>query len=86
MMNILSFRRSSWYLSGVFTLFVVILILIFVIILVEISSFIITLSSSITKLLIPYNNNYNDLLVALNIKPNAYNLDNYNINTYNLPV
>ena len=45
-----------------------------------------TLFSSVITLLIPYNNNnnYNDPLVALNIKPDAYNLDNYNINTYNL--
>ena len=70
-----------------FALIVVILILIYAIVSDDVSPFTATLPSSIITLSIPNSNNsgYNDLLIALNIKPNAYNLDDYNFNIYNLP-
>ena len=71
-----------------FVLIVIILILIYTIVFNDVSSLITTLFSSGITLLVPYNNSndYNDLLIALNIKPNAYGLDNYSLNTYNLPI
>ena len=54
----------------------------------DVSPLIITLFSSIITLLIPYSyrNGYDGLLVALGIKPGAYNLDNYGVNTYGLSI
>ena len=73
-----------------FILIVVILTLIYVIVFDEISSLIAALFSSNTTLPVPYNNNsgysYNGPLVALNIKLNVYNLDDYNFGAYNLPL
>ena len=71
-----------------FALIVIILILIYIIVFNDVFSFITTLFSSGITLLILYNsnNNYNGLLIALNIKPGAYNLDSYNPNIYNLPI
>ena len=85
-MNVLSFRRSSWYLSGVFILIVIVLTLICIIVFNDVFSFITTLFSSVITLLISYNNDYNGLPVALNIKPGVYNLDDHNPNAYSLPV
>ena len=52
-----------------------------------VSSLIITLLSSTMTLLVSYNNkdDYNGLLIVLNIKSGAYNLGNYNPNIYSLP-
>ena len=87
-MNALSFRLSSWYLSGVFTLIVIILTSIYIIVFDGVSPLIATLFSSVITLPIPYNsrNGYNDLLIALNIKSSAYNLNNYNSDIYNLSI
>ena len=71
-----------------FALIVIILTSIYIIVFDGVSPLTTTLFSSDITLSIPYSNsdnNYNDLLVALNIKPSAYNLDDYNPNTYNLP-
>ena len=85
MINALSFRLSSWYLSGVFILVVIILILVCAVVSDGVSPLITTLFSSVITLLVPYNNGgYNGLLVVLSIKPGAYNLDNYNTSIYNL--
>ena len=91
MINVLSFRLSLWYSSGVFVLIVVILILIYIILFDGVSSLIIALFSFGMTLLVSYNNNsngydYNDLLIALNIKSGAYDLGSYNPGTYGLPI
>ena len=89
MINVLSFRLSPWYSSGVFILIVVVLTSVYTIVSDGVSSFIITLFSSGTTLLVPCgddNNNYNGLLVTLNIKPGACSLGDYNPNTYSLPI
>ena len=88
MINVLSFRLFLWYSSKIFVLIVVILTLIYVVIFDDVSSLIAALFSSDITLLIPYNNSngYNGLPVALNIKPGAYNLGNYNPDIYNLPI
>ena len=52
MMNALSFRRSSWYLLGVFILVVVILILVCIIALEGVSFFIAVSSLSFIRLLV----------------------------------
>ena len=66
---------------------IIILISIFVVGVEGVFSLIITLFSSVITLLVPYNNrSYNDLLVALNIKPGAYNLDGYSTGVYNLSI
>ena len=85
-MNVLNFRLSSWYSSGVFVLIMIILTSILVVGVEGVSSLIITLFSSVITLSIPYSDkgNYNDLLIVLNIKSGAYNLDNYSPNIYNL--
>ena len=53
-----------------------------------VSSFIITLFSSVTTLPVPYGGgggyDYNDLLVVLGIKPGAYNLGGYGSGAYGL--
>ena len=89
MINVLSFRLFPWYSSGMFVLIVVVLTLIYIIVSDGISPFITTLFSSGTTLLIPYNSNsdggYDGLPVVLNIKPGAYNLDDYGSNTCGLP-
>ena len=79
-MNVLSFRLSPWYSSGVFALIVVVLTLIYTVVFDGVFSLIATLFSSDITLSIPYNNdnNYNDLLIVLSIKPGAYKLDDYN--------
>ena len=49
----------------------------------------ITLLSSIITLSVSYNDygcSYNDLLIALNIKPGAYSLDDYSLSIYSLPI
>ena len=72
-----------------FVLVVVILILIYVIVFDDVFPFITTLFSSDITLLIPYNNNSggcDGLPVALSIKLNVCSLDDYNPNTYNLPI
>ena len=87
-MNVLSFRLFSWYSSGVFILIVIILILVYIIVFDGVSSLIIALFSSVITLPV-FNSgkgDYNDLSVALGIKPGAYNLDNYDPNVYNLPI
>ena len=86
MINVLSFRLFPWYSSGIFVLIMIVLTLIYIIVSNGVSPLIITLFSSGTTLLIPYNNNnnYNGPLVVLNIKPDAYNLDDYNFNIYSL--
>ena len=89
MINALNFRLSPWYSSGIFALIVVVLILVYIIVFDGVSSLIITLFSSGTTLLIPYSNNsndYNGLLIALNIKPSVYNLGGYNPDAYSLPI
>ena len=86
-MNALSFFRFPWYSSGVFILVVVVLTLIFVVGVKGVSLLITTLFSFSIKLPVPYSGgDYNGPSVALNIKPNAYNLDNYDANTYSLPI
>ena len=89
-MNVLSFRLSPWYSSGMFVLIVVVLISVYIIVSDGISSLIAALFSSGTTLLIPYNNNsgggYNGLLVALDIKPSACSLGGYSLSTYGLPI
>ena len=85
-MNVLSFRLSSWYSSGVFVLIVVTLILIYIIVFDGVSSLITALFSSGTTLLIPYNDSdgCDGLFVALDIKPSVYNLGGYGFNIYSL--
>ena len=87
-MNVLSFRLSSWYSSGVFVLVVVILILVYIIVSDGVFPLIAALFSSVITLLVFYSNNggYNGLLIVLNIKPNVYNLGNYGFNAYSLPI
>ena len=88
MMNALSFRLSSWYSSGVFILTIVILTSILAVEVESVSPLIAILFSSVITLPVSYNNknDYNGLLVVLNIKPGAYNLDSYNFNIYNFPI
>ena len=73
-----------------FVLIVVVLTSVYIIVSDGVSPLIITLFSSSMTLPIPYDNNgnygYNDLLIALNIKPNAYNLDDYSPDIYGLPI
>ena len=85
-MNALSFRLSPWYSSGVFTLIMIILISVLVVGVEGVSSLITALFSSVITLSVLYSGkgSYNDLLIALNIKPGACNLGNYNPNIYNL--
>ena len=85
-MNVLSFRLFSWYSSGVFVLVVVVLTLIYVIVSDGVSSLIAALFSFVITLLIPYNDSdgYDDLLVALGIKPGVCSLGDYSPNVYNL--
>ena len=87
-MNVLSFRLSPWYSSGIFILIVIVLTSVYIIAFNGVSFFINTLISFGTTLPIPYNdsNGYDGLLVILNIKPSAYNLGNYNPNTYSLSI
>ena len=63
---------------------VIVPILIRIIVSDGVFSLITTLFSSGTTLLIPYNgsDDYDGLLIALNIKPGVYNLGNYNFNIY----
>ena len=66
-MNILSFRQSPWYSSGVFILVVVVLTSVYIIALGSVSPFITTLSSSSIRLLVGCGdyrngNNRNDLI------------------------
>ena len=86
----MSFRRFSWYLSRVFTLVVVILTLIFVIVFKGVFSFIITLSSSFIRLLVPYNGR-NGLELGTTTGFNIYNFNTYSFDiyspgAYNLPI
>ena len=86
MMNVLSFRLSPWYSSGVFILTMVILISILAVGVEGVSPLITTLFSSVITLPVSYNNKggYNGLLIVLDIKPGVYNLDGCGPNTYNL--
>ena len=86
-MNVLSFRLSSWYSSGVFILIVVILISVFIVGVEGVSPFIAALFSSVITLPVPYSDGgYNGLLIVLGIKPGVYNLGGYNINIYSFSV
>ena len=88
-MNVLSFRLSPWYSSGMFVLTVVVLTSVYIIVFDGVSPLIAALFSSDTTLLVTYSNNndyYDGLPVALNIKPGAYNLGDYGFNAYNLPI
>ena len=70
-----------------FVLIVVILILIYAIVSNGVLPLIITLSSFVTTLPVFNNDNnddYNGLLIVLNIKLSAYSLGDYNPNIYNL--
>ena len=85
----MSFRQSPWYLSGVFILIIIILILVYIIALKGVSFLITILSSSSIRLLIGYNNR-NDLgLGIINgfdvCGPNINGFDIYNPSVYNLP-
>ena len=84
MINVLSFRLSSWYSSGVFVLIMVILISVLAVGVEGVSPLIITLFSSIITLPVSGSSKggYNGLLIALNIKPGVCSLDNYNSDTY----
>ena len=87
MINVLNFRLFPWYSSGIFALIVVVLILIYIIVFDGVSSLITALFSSGTTLLVTYNNGdggYDGPLVALNIKPGAYNLGSYGPGAYGL--
>ena len=86
-MNALSFRLSLWYSSGVFALIVVILTLMYIIVFDGVFLFIITLFSSGTTLLIPCGSGgggCDDLLIALNIKPDVYSLGGCGPSVYGL--
>ena len=86
-MNVLSFRLFLWYSSGVFALIIVILISVYAVVFDGVSSLIAALFSSDITLLILYggDNNYNGLLVVLNIKPGVYSLGDYGPNACSLP-
>ena len=89
MINVLNFRLSLWYSSGVFALVVIILTSVYVIVLDGVSPLIAALFSSGITLLVPYNDgngdcDYNGLSVALNIKPGVCGLDGYGFGAYSL--
>ena len=65
---------------------VIILILIFVVGVKGVSFLIITLFLFLIRLLIFYNNGYDGLLVALDIKSGAYGLGGYNSDVYSLSI
>ena len=69
-----------------FALIIIILISIYAIVFNGVFPLIITLFSSVTTLLVPYSSDssYDGPLIALGIKSDAYSLDGYNSNTYNL--
>ena len=85
-MNVLSFRLSLWYLSGVFILIVIVLILICIIVFDGVSSFITALFSSGTTLPISCGggDGYDDLLVVLNIKSGVCGLGGYGFSACSL--
>ena len=87
-MNVLSFRLSSWYSSGVFVLVVVILTLIYAVVSDGVSPLITTLLSSTITLLVLYgdNNGYNDLLIVLGIKFGVYGFGGYSPGIYGFPI
>ena len=69
-----------------FVLVVVVLTSVCAVVFNGVSSFITTLFSSGITLLVPCGDGgYNGLLVVLDIKPGAYNLDNYNPDACGLP-
>ena len=72
-MNTLSFFRFPWYLSGVFILVVVVLILVCITAFKGVSPLIIILSSFLMTLLVFYNG-YDGLSVVLSIKPGVCGL------------
>ena len=59
---------------------------IFIIEVKNVSFLIITLFLFLTRLPVPYSSDCDSLLVALNIKPSAYNLDDYGSDAYSLPI
>ena len=73
-----------------FVLVVAILTSVYAIVSNDVFSLTATLFSSVITLPVPSSNNsdnnYNDLPVALNIKPNACNLGDYNPDAYSLPI
>ena len=78
---------SSWYLSGVLVFIVVVLISVYAIVFDGVFFFIAALFSSGITLLVSYGGGggYDGLLIVLGIKPDAYNLGNYNSDIYSLP-